>query len=180
MAKQYGFFYDADRCIQCRTCELACSSTRGIEPGVKWRRVIESWSGEYPNITRTFFSMACMHCGKPACVLSCSTGAIRKRDDAGIVVVDADKCNGCRDCLAACPYQVPQFGKDGKMQKCDFCTEIRCEPACVESCPTEALGYGLLDKLLKNPSKTNRLMEGNTKPSIVIVTPPLNSGVHSF
>jgi anaerobic dimethyl sulfoxide reductase subunit B len=170
MGKQYGFFYDADRCIQCRTCELACKSTRGVEPGVKWRKVIEFWSGEYPHITRTFFSVACMHCEKPACVLSCSTGAIRKQDIDGIVVVDIEKCNGCRDCLEACPYKVPQFGKDGKMQKCDFCTGIHSGPACVGSCPTEALDYGPLDELLKRTTgKTTRRIDGNTKPSIIIV-----------
>jgi anaerobic dimethyl sulfoxide reductase subunit B (iron-sulfur subunit) len=121
-----------------------------------------------------------MHCEKPACVSSCSAGVIRKRDIDGIVVVDVEKCDGCRDCAVACPYHVPQFGKDGKMQKCDFCTGIHSGPACVESCPTEALGYGLLDELLKRPGKTNKLMDGNTKPSIVIVTSPLNSGVRSF
>jgi anaerobic dimethyl sulfoxide reductase subunit B (iron-sulfur subunit) len=171
MSKQYGFYYDAGRCIQCRTCEVACKSTNNIEPGVKWRRVIETWGGNYPDVTRTFFSLACMHCEEPACIVACPTGAIRKRVEDGIVVVDKDKCNGCQDCFTACPYDVPQFGKDGKMQKCDYCSGIGREPACVESCPAEALYAGTIDELLEMAKgKTAGKMDGATKPSIVIVS----------
>ncbi len=171
MSKQYGFYYDASRCIQCRTCEVACKSTHDIEPGVKWRRVIEIWSGEYPNVTRTFFSLACMHCEKPACAAVCPTGAIIKRVEDGIVVVDRDKCNGCQDCFSACPYGVPQFGVDGILQKCDFCIETGREPACAVSCPAEALNFGTLDELLEmKTGKTTRRMGGTTEPSIVIVS----------
>lgn len=170
MARQYGFYFDADRCVQCRTCELACKSLRNVEPGIKWRRVIDIWGGVYPNVTRAFFSLACMHCGKPACLKVCPTGAISKRHEDGIVVVDRDKCNGCRDCFPACPYGVPQFGEDGIMQMCDFCTGVNMEPACAVSCPTGALNFGALDELLKMArGKPARRMGGPTEPSIVIV-----------
>jgi anaerobic dimethyl sulfoxide reductase subunit B (iron-sulfur subunit) len=170
MSKQYGFYYDASRCIQCRTCELACKVTNNTEPGVKWRRVIETWGGNYPDVTRAFFSLACMHCEEPACVTICPTEAIHKRVEDGIVVVDKNKCNGCQDCFTACPYGVPQFGKDGKMQKCDYCTEISREPACVESCPAEALYYGVLDELLEMATGKNvKRMDGTTKPSMIII-----------
>jgi anaerobic dimethyl sulfoxide reductase subunit B (iron-sulfur subunit) len=171
MAKQYGFYFDADRCVQCRTCEVACKSNHNIEPGVKWRWVVETWGGDYPDVTRTFFSLACMHCGKPACAAVCPTGAIRKRAEDGIVVVDRDKCNGCQDCLSACPYDIPQFGGDGTMQKCDFCVGIDGEPACAASCPTEALNFGTLDDLLEmSVGKATKKMEGSTEPSIIIVS----------
>ena len=171
MTKQYGFYYDAGRCIQCRTCELACKGTRGLESGVKWRRVVETWDGEYPDVTRTFFSLACMHCDKPACAAVCPTGAIIKRAEDGIVVVDRDKCNGCQDCLPACPYGVPQFGADGVMQKCDFCIETGRKPACVISCPAEALRSGTIDELLEVlTGKTGERMQGSTEPSVIIVT----------
>lgn len=173
MSIQYGFYYDASRCIQCRTCELACKSAHDTEPGVKWRRVTETWGGKYPDITRTFFSLACMHCENPACVAACPTGAISKRAEDGIVVIDRDKCNGCRECFSACPYGVPQFGADGIMQKCDFCLGIGREPACAVSCPAEALFAGTLDELLeiaRAKGKASRRMEGVTKPSIIIVS----------
>lgn len=171
MSKQYGFYYDAGRCIQCRTCEVACRSAHNIESGVKLRRVVETWGGEYPDVTRAFFSLACMHCEKPACAAVCPTGAIIKRSEDGIVVVDRDKCNGCQDCFPACPYGVPQFGDDGTMQKCDFCIGIGREPVCAVSCPAEALNFGTLDELLEmKRGKVTKRMDGSTEPSIIIVS----------
>jgi anaerobic dimethyl sulfoxide reductase subunit B (iron-sulfur subunit) len=168
--KQYGFYYDAARCIQCRTCEVACKSTHNIETGVKWRRVIETWDGEYPDVSRTFFSLACMHCEKPACIAACPTGAIIKRPEDGIVVVDRGKCNGCQDCFSACPYGVPQFGGDGIMQKCDFCLGTGGDPVCAASCPSEALNFGILDELLATKTgNTTMRMDGTTGPSMIIV-----------
>ena len=170
MAQQHGFYFDADRCVQCRTCEVACKSARNMEPGMKWRQVIDIWDGVYPNVHRTFFSLACMHCGKPACAEVCPTGAISKESEDGIVLVDRDKCNGCQDCFSACPYGVPQFGDDGTMQMCDFCTGIDMEPACAASCPSGALRYGALDELMGMArGKAGTRMSGPTEPSVIIV-----------
>jgi Fe-S-cluster-containing dehydrogenase component len=114
-----------------------------------------------------------MHCCKPTCIEACPPGAISKRDEDGIVVVDRDKCNGyngCRDCFSACPYGVPQFGEDGIMQMCDFCTGINIEPACAVCCPAEALKFGTLDELLKMAKgKGGKRMGGPTEPSIIVV-----------
>jgi anaerobic dimethyl sulfoxide reductase subunit B (iron-sulfur subunit) len=170
MTKQYGFFCDVSRCVQCHTCEVACQGVHNLEPGIHWRRVAETWSGEFPNVTRAFFSQACMHCAEPACLEVCPTGAITKRAEDGIVVVDRDKCNGCRDCLPACPFGVPQFGADGTMQKCDFCIESGREPACVVSCPAEALHYGTMEELPEFAAgKSAEKLSGPTEPSIVIL-----------
>jgi len=170
---QYGFYFDEGRCIQCRTCELACKSTHDTEPGVKWRNVVETWSGKYPDVVRTFFSLSCMHCKNPACMSACPTGAINKRKSDGIVTIDSSKCNGCRECLSACPYDIPQFGKNGIMQMCDFCTGIGQKPACTASCPTDALYSGNIDNLkemAKQKGKSIKEMDGTTGPSIIIVT----------
>ena len=173
MTKQYGFYFDANRCVQCRACELACKSTRNIEPGPKWIRVTDTWEGEFPNITRTFFSLTCLHCGKPACVEVCPTEAISKRAEDGIVVVDREKCNGCQECLTACPYDVPQFGSDGTMQKCDFCIDTGSEPACARHCPAEALHYGTMEALaVLAAEKGAQKLNGSTEPSIFILDRP--------
>jgi anaerobic dimethyl sulfoxide reductase subunit B (iron-sulfur subunit) len=172
VTKQYGFCFDADRCVLCRACEVACKAAHDIEPRIRWMRLVDIWGGVYPNVTRTFFALACMHCGKPTCVEACPTGAISKRREDGIVVVDRDKCigsRGCRDCLSACPYCVPQFGDDGIMQICDFCTGMNMDPACAVCCPTEALRFGTLDDLLKLAKGKARKMGGPTEPSIVVV-----------
>jgi anaerobic dimethyl sulfoxide reductase subunit B (iron-sulfur subunit) len=97
MAKQLGFYYDSGRCVQCHTCEVACKSANNIEKGINWRRVLETWDGEFPKVTRSFLSLSCLHCAKPACLTSCPTEAISKRPEDGIVVVDKDNCNGCKD-----------------------------------------------------------------------------------
>ena len=173
MTKQYGFYFDARRCIQCRTCELACKSTRDVAPGVHWRQVVETWSGNYPHVIRSFFSLSCMHCAQPACLAACPVNAITKRPADGLVLVDTGKCNGCRDCLEACPYHVPQFGKDGKMQKCDYCAGAGGPPQCVQACPTDAIAAGLLDDLLKKPKgKLLKKMDGATGPSLIVTTWP--------
>jgi anaerobic dimethyl sulfoxide reductase subunit B (iron-sulfur subunit) len=171
MTKQFGFYYDESRCIQCRACEISCKVTNEVEYGVFWRKVEDIWNGEFPDIQRIFFSKACMHCENPPCVPACPNGAITKRDEDGIVVVDSEKCTGCRTCLDACPYDIPQFGRDGKMQKCDYCLSVGSEPACTMSCPAEALFSGDLDALLeKAKGKNVRRLDGDERASIIIVS----------
>lgn len=144
MSTQYGFSFDSEKCIQCHGCQAACKSWREVEILVNWRRLENIWHGDYPNVTCFSASLACMHCADPPCVEACPEEAIEKRVEDGVVVVDRDKCTGCRACLEACPFDVPQFGRDDKMQKCDLCVnEIDLgrmeQPPCVETCPTGTL-----------------------------------------
>lgn len=143
MSTQYGFSFAKDKCVQCYGCEVACKSWRGAELGVRWRRVYNLWQGRYPDVKSASASVACMHCDDPVCVGACPVEAIKKRAEDGIVVADRGKCIGCKACSKACPFGAPQFGADGKMQKCDMClTEIdlsKDAPPCVDTCPTKAL-----------------------------------------
>ncbi|MFP3975208.1 MAG: 4Fe-4S dicluster domain-containing protein [Dehalococcoidia bacterium] len=169
MAKQYGFYFDTDRCVQCRTCEVACKSIHGNEPGLTRRKIADVWQGDFPNTTRPFFSLACMHCEKPACVEACPTGTISKRTEDGIVVVEGDRCDGCQVCFDACPYDVPRFDSDGLMQKCDFCIESGIDPACAVHCPTDALCYGTMEELSRLAAeKGAQRLAGPTGPSIFV------------
>jgi anaerobic dimethyl sulfoxide reductase subunit B (iron-sulfur subunit) len=169
MGEQYGFFFDADRCVMCHACEVACKANNSLEPGVNWRKVIEIWQGEYPHVSRTFVSLSCLHCAKPSCLPACSTGAISKRETDGIVVVNRDLCNGCRECYTACPYGIPQFGADGIMQKCDFCLGKGMEPACTTPCPADALFFGSMDDLARMAGeKKGERLAGSSVPSMYI------------
>ncbi len=156
MLKQYAFDFNPDRCVQCHACEVACKALHQVEWGVKWRRVITVWHGPFPMVTNRGVSLACLHCGNPPCEAVCPREAIRKRPEDGIVVVDHDKCFGCHLCLMACPFGVPQFGADGRMQKCDLCVDLVTqgkEPACVATCPAEALRFGTLEELSDRAAK---------------------------
>ena len=150
MSTEHGISFLKEKCIQCHGCEIACKSWRGVESGVRWRRVDNIWHGTYPKVKSTSASIGCMHCADPACIEVCPEDAIEKRAQDGIVVVDSDACSGCQDCLEACPFNVPQFGVDGTMQKCDLCLDaidVNSEsPSCVTTCPTQALVFGTMNR----------------------------------
>jgi anaerobic dimethyl sulfoxide reductase subunit B len=164
-AEQLGFYFDTNRCVQCHACELACRSLHHTDSGAGWRSVVSVWQGEYPHVTNRAISLACMHCGQPACQRACPRGAIQKRTTDGIVVVDQEKCIGCHACLWVCPFGVPRFGSNWKMQKCDSCSDLvrkGKEPACVATCPSEALLFGTLSELSNQARKkcAKKLVEG--------------------
>lgn len=143
MGAGYAFSHDPQRCIKCYSCETACKEWREIPPGTfKLRRVYEDTAGTFPQVTRTFHSIACQHCPDPPCAAVCLPGAIMRDDAGGLVTVDAAKCDGCRACLDACPFAVPQFDQNGIPQLCDLCADRRAEgrqPLCTDVCPTQAL-----------------------------------------
>lgn len=89
-----------------------------------------------------------MHCKAPDCLKACTAGAITESN--GIVSVDREICTGCRACLKACPVDAPQFGADGKMQKCNLCIGLfnpkTDAPPCVKTCPTGALELKIVNQ----------------------------------
>jgi len=146
---QKGFFVDIERCIKCHACEIACRIWNGVT-GPPYRTVIEVESGMYPRAERMNIPLTCMHCGDPPCLTACPSKAISKQED-GIVIVDSEKCIGCRLCTWVCPFGAPKFGPDMKIQKCNFCEDIPAgmPRACEEACPTEAIVCGSVDELEK-------------------------------
>lgn len=168
---RYGMVIDLKKCVGCNACSVACRQEHGTPPGILYTRVLNLEVGAYPNTRIEFQPLLCMHCENPPCEEVCPTGATHKLEN-GIVVVDADKCIGCRYCMTACPYNArffnysspkeyfPGQGKTayetakaaehekGTVEKCTFCAE-RVEageqPACVMSCTAQARYFGDLD-----------------------------------
>ena len=133
---------DNNKCVECHACEVACKAYNEVEPGIKWRWVESIWEGDYPNVKNFSYSISCYQCQEAPCVEACLSKAITQDSASGIVFVDQDKCQSNRDCFEKCPYQIPQFGISGKMEKCDLChtlVEQGKEPVCVSTCPSGAL-----------------------------------------
>ncbi len=165
----WGMAIDLKLCIGCNTCVVVCKMRNGTPPGVFWNRVLEEEVGQFPKARRVFWPVRCMQCEEPACVEACPTGAAHKRED-GLVLVEQEKCVGCKACILACPYDVRTlwedeggyFGKEltpfeaqaykrhipGTVQKCDFCASRLSEglePSCAAGCLTGAITFGDLD-----------------------------------
>jgi anaerobic dimethyl sulfoxide reductase subunit B (iron-sulfur subunit) len=155
---QLGFFVDAARCINCKTCEAACKDYHGDSAGRRRRRVRTFEAGEFPRARAFNLSMACNHCEDPACVRQCPAGAYAKRAQDGIVVHDPERCIGCRYCTWVCPYGAPQYdAAEGRVRKCDLCVEeldAGREPICVSSCPMRAIEIGPLEEIAVRPGAT--------------------------
>ncbi len=165
---RYGMIIDLKTCISCNACTMACKAEHGTQPRVFWCKVLEKESGSYPNVLRLFLPVLCNHCEEPLCESVCPTGATFKGDD-GLVLIDYDKCIGCKACMTACPYDARTFideerfyfpdtpipygvdelrGHKGVVQKCTFCADRLKrgeQPACVEVCPTSCRVFGDLD-----------------------------------
>lgn len=99
---------DQQKCTGCRACTSACCSENNLPPGVVYRVVPEYEVGKFPDVAWIFTPRPCMHCDNPPCVPVCPVDATWKRED-GIVVIDYNICIGCRNCLAACPYDARTF-----------------------------------------------------------------------
>lgn len=165
---QYGFLVDTANCVNCRECVKACVRYNGTADGTARREVVayESSFG-----TTAHVSLGCMHCGDPSCLKVCPAGAIAKRPD-GIVVVDSERCIGCKYCYQACPFGVPHYGSNG-MDKCDCCLGSGIAagdaPRCVQACAFDALVFGKLPELQANKAyKGAHQVEASTKPSYLI------------
>ena len=166
--RKLGLVIDLDTCVGCHACAVACKEWNsggvagpltdedpyGKEPFGVWFNRVHSYehAREDGGSATVHFPRSCLHCEEPACVTVCPTGASYKRAADGIVLIDEDKCIGCKLCSWACPYGAREFDQVvGVMKKCTLCIDRiynanlapeERQPACVFVCPTKARFFG--------------------------------------
>ena len=160
-----SMLYDATMCVGCRACQVACKRRSKLPYETDSQQLYEmpmdlssnTWTmiKLYKGKEGTsFVKNQCMHCVEPACVSVCPVAALEKLE-SGPVVYHAERCIGCRYCMAACPFGIPKTQWDKTLpliQKCDFCADRLAkgeQPACGEVCPTGALISGKRGHMLE-------------------------------
>jgi Fe-S-cluster-containing dehydrogenase component/DMSO reductase anchor subunit len=125
-----------------------------------------------PGVEVVHLSMACNHCATAPCLEQCPARAYSRDEKTGAVLIDQDRCIGCRYCAWVCPYDAPRFNEAlGVMTKCTFCVDRQQEggqPSCTLSCPTDALSFAMRD-----PSELSQEVVGfaqaGTRPAMDII-----------
>jgi molybdopterin-containing oxidoreductase family iron-sulfur binding subunit len=162
--RKFVMVIDLARCQNARACIRGCQKGHNLSPDQEWLKVY--LMKDNPEGEPYWFPRQCFHCDNPPCVKVCPVGATYKRQD-NVVLMENNRCIGCKFCVAACPYSVRIFNWDkppesdvpneeyspetsipaqvGTVSKCDFCPDRSREgklPYCVSSCPMGAMYFG--------------------------------------
>lgn len=181
--KKFVMVIDLSRCRNLKKCQSACNHMHHVHPGQSWIKVYGMQDAE--ESAPYWQPTTCMHCDEPPCVKVCPVDATFKRQD-GIVLIDSDRCVGCRFCMAACPYSTRVFNwqepmvpleivnqpyhcetsvpqKKGTVGKCDFCPDMVRKgelPHCVSACPNGVFFFGdMVEDSVSNGSETVRFSD---------------------
>ncbi len=143
MTVRLALVIDLDICVGCHACSVACKGAAAFDDSV-WPNQVFGF--EIEGGARTVYvPRMCQHCESPGCVTVCPTGASFRRAADGVVLIDAERCIGCRLCAWACPYGAREYdAAAGVMRKCTLCIDRRdvAVPACVATCPSGARHFG--------------------------------------
>ncbi|TAL68378.1 MAG: 4Fe-4S dicluster domain-containing protein [Bacteroidetes bacterium] len=165
--KKFVMVIDLAKCDGCKKCTEACQAMHFTESDREWIKVFKMQDAD--TTAPYFFPKPCFHCDNPPCTKVCPVNATFKRQD-GIVLIDNERCIGCRMCMAACPYSTRFFNwsrpgsgqtaavgniayspeqsvprRIGTVEKCDFCPDMIRQgkiPACASICPMNAIYFG--------------------------------------
>lgn len=163
--KKFVMVIDLSRCKNVKACQSACNHMHQVHPGQNWIKILAMQDADHE--APYWEPTTCMHCDEPPCVKVCPVDATFKRQD-GAVLIDSDRCIGCRFCMAACPYSTRVFNwgdpevpkeiadqpyscetslpqKKGTVGKCDFCADMTRKgelPHCVSACPNGVFFFG--------------------------------------
>jgi formate dehydrogenase beta subunit len=171
---------DISKCTGCRGCQLACKQWNQQKAGQTenygtyqnppdlqantWTLIRFQEIAGKDGVKWIFRKDGCMHCTDAACVKVCPSGALHYTE-YGTVGIHHERCIGCKECVIACPFDIPRYDRvTDKIYKCDLClTRIQAalEPACVKACPTGALKFGDKADMLKLAYKRAAELGGN-------------------
>jgi molybdopterin-containing oxidoreductase family iron-sulfur binding subunit len=181
--KKFVMVIDLSRCKNAKKCQESCNHAHELQPGQNWVKIYPMQDGE--DTAPYWEPTTCMHCDDPPCVKVCPVDATFKRQD-GIVLIDSDRCIGCRFCMAACPYSTRVFNweepilpkevkekpyscetsipqKKGTVSKCDFCADMTRKgelPHCVSACPNGVFFFGdMIEDSVTNGAETFRFSD---------------------
>lgn len=172
--REMAMLYDASKCTGCKGCQVACKQWNVLYSPLGKNEVKFTGSYQCPvdlngdtrlvmtfdekpgksklrPVEWAFGRRSCFHCTDAGCVSVCPSGAL-KHESNGVVSVNPEKCIGCTYCESACPFDVPKYRFDSKVDKCTMCMD-RLEngkvPACVQTCQPEALLFGPRDEMIR-------------------------------
>ena len=181
--RKWVMVIDLAKCDGCKNCTVECNKMHDTPPSREWIRVFRMQDA--PRTAPYWFAKPCFHCDNPPCTKVCPVGATFKRQD-GVVLIDNERCIGCRFCMAACPYSTrffnwgrpeqtdkscepysPEKGfprRVGTVEKCDFCPDMAKAgqlPGCVTACTMGALYFGDQneDAVTNGQKETERLSQ---------------------
>lgn len=202
-----GFFTDTTLCIGCKACEVACKSWNQLPAtnggrttmsglsydntvrldGINWRHVkfVEQFSADRREARWLMMSDVCKHCVQAGCLEVCPTGAI-VRTEFDTVVIQSDVCNGCRLCIASCPFGVIGINPASRTaQKCTLCydrLQAGLEPACSQACPTDSIQFGPISQLQQRARARLAQLHalGETRAQLYGADPSMLGGLNSF
>jgi Fe-S-cluster-containing dehydrogenase component len=180
--RKFVMVIDLAKCKNARKCVDACQKGHFLPKSQEFMKVYLLQDSD--KSAPYWFPKPCFHCDNPLCVSVCPVGATYKRSD-GIVLIDRDRCIGCKFCMTGCPYSTrvfawkhyPEFdedkepyspeasspGKEGTVSKCDFCPDlirIGKLPYCAQNCPMGVIYFGDIDEdTVTNGTETLRFSE---------------------
>ncbi len=181
--RKFVMVIDLARCKNARKCVHACQKMHHLPEDKEWLQV--RYMQESEDSAPYWFPKTCFHCDNPPCVKVCPVNATFKRQD-GLVLIDTERCIGCKFCMAACPYSTRVFNwsepeaiegmtcadyspetsvppKVGTVEKCDFCPDmarIGQLPDCVTACPNGVFYFGDQNEdVVTNGDETLRFSE---------------------
>ena len=158
--KKYAMVIDTKLCVGCGACVAACKTENDVPEGRSRVWIAEEVSGSFPDLSMEIRSERCNHCTNAPCVDACPTGASHYlKGTVNLVMVNENRCTGCKACMAACPYDARFTVPEGYVGKCTFCShriEKGDSPACMSVCPAKAIHFGDLNNRESDVSRLLR------------------------